>query len=220
MPLFSELPVGSLLIYPTRGNSKASRKAYEFVRYGVKHARPVAITHSIKRLKEILPDSPLEEFWADPGTLVPVPGRAPRVKGGLWVAQRICDELVNKNLATETEPLLERAHPVPRSTGQTKAHLRPTPQTHYDSLSLPTTSLFDAPRKVTLVDDVVTRGATLIACATRIRDAFPSVEIQAFALCRTDNTIDLNDSEDMLAPRLGRVRLEAGTGRPVHQWES
>jgi orotate phosphoribosyltransferase len=43
-----------------------------------------------------------------------------------------------------------------------------------------------APDRVLLVDDVITRGATLIAAAARLREAFPDVSIQAFALARTD----------------------------------
>jgi hypothetical protein len=70
VPLLSELRVGSLLIYPTRGTSEASQKAYEFVRYGIKHARPVPITHSIKRLRESLRGSSLKNHRTELGVLV------------------------------------------------------------------------------------------------------------------------------------------------------
>lgn len=218
MPLLSELPVGSLLIYPTRGRSEASKKAYNFVRYGVKQDRPPAISHSVKSLKDALPGSPLEAFWEDPGVLVPVPGSAPRVQGGLWVAQHICEEFVRQQLANEAAPLLERSERVPRSTGQTQAEHRPTPQVHYDSLSVQAGSLFDAPHKITLVDDVVTRGATLIGCASKLKDTYPNVEIQAFALCRSDNKIELTNSNEMLAPRLGHIRFNTTSGKIIHHF--
>jgi adenine/guanine phosphoribosyltransferase-like PRPP-binding protein len=42
-----------------------------------------------------------------------------------------------------------------------------------------------APKKVVLVDDVVTRGHTFIAGASLIHDTYPNCEIKAFAAMRT-----------------------------------
>ncbi len=40
-------------------------------------------------------------------------------------------------------------------------------------------------RSVVLVDDVVTKGRTLLAAAARLRSVLPSADIRAFALMRT-----------------------------------
>jgi len=40
------------------------------------------------------------------------------------------------------------------------------------------------PEEVILVDDVVTRGATIIGGVNRLKEAFPSAEIRAFAMMR------------------------------------
>jgi Na+/citrate or Na+/malate symporter len=41
------------------------------------------------------------------------------------------------------------------------------------------------PERILLVDDVITKGRTLIAAATRVHEAFPQAPICAFALLRT-----------------------------------
>jgi adenine/guanine phosphoribosyltransferase-like PRPP-binding protein len=42
-----------------------------------------------------------------------------------------------------------------------------------------------APLRIVLVDDVVTKGATLLAAASLIHAAFPDTRVEAFALVRT-----------------------------------
>jgi adenine/guanine phosphoribosyltransferase-like PRPP-binding protein len=41
------------------------------------------------------------------------------------------------------------------------------------------------PERITVVDDVVTKGATLLAAASRLAEAFPNAEVLAFAILRT-----------------------------------
>ncbi|HEX4266428.1 MAG TPA: hypothetical protein VHY36_00975 [Steroidobacteraceae bacterium] len=55
--------------------------------------------------------------------------------------------------------------------------------------------------RLTLVDDVITRGRTLLAAAARIHAAFPGAEVSAFALLRT------------LDPCEGDVRWISGDAR-------
>jgi gamma-glutamylcysteine synthetase len=44
---------------------------------------------------------------------------------------------------------------------------------------------FSDAEEIVLVDDVVTRGATLLGAANRLTEAFPNVRIRAFAAMRT-----------------------------------
>ena len=65
--------------------------------------------------------------------------------------------------------------------------------------------------KLTLIDDVITRGRTLLAAAGRLREAFPRAEIRAFALLRT-----LGPSETLrqvLDPCEGEIRWTSGDAR-------
>jgi phosphoribosylpyrophosphate synthetase len=40
------------------------------------------------------------------------------------------------------------------------------------------------PSNILLVDDIITRGATLLGAASRLAEAFPKAEIRAFAVMR------------------------------------
>jgi adenine/guanine phosphoribosyltransferase-like PRPP-binding protein len=59
-----------------------------------------------------------------------------------------------------------------------------------------------------LIDDVVTKGRTLLAAATRVREALPGAEIRAFALLRTMGFIQGIDR--LLDPCVGEIRWRAG----------
>lgn len=65
--------------------------------------------------------------------------------------------------------------------------------------------------RLTLIDDVITRGRTLLAAAGRLRDAFPAAEIRAFTVVRT-----LAPDEVMrcvLDPCDGEIRWISGDAR-------
>jgi hypothetical protein len=144
-------------------------------------------------------------------TLVPVPGSSPRT-GAPWVGERLAWCLKDMGLACSVRPCLRRRHPV-RKSAFAAAGERPSVLEHYASFVVereearlggcaegsqvrPSDGSLrgldgsrirgsgSAPRLV-LIDDVVTRGRTLLAAAARLREAFPGCEIRAFALMRT-----------------------------------
>ena len=80
---------------------------------------------------------------------------------------------------------------------------RPRSAEHYDSLEVE--GSIPAPEEIVLVDDVVTRGATLLAAATRLRETFPEVRVRAFAVIRT-----VSNPEEFVSirdPRMEWIRL-------------
>lgn len=56
---------------------------------------------------------------------------------------------------------------------------RPTVTDHYDSLTVQPSLI--APTRVVLVDDVVTKGRTLLGAARRVAESFPEPQVLAFA---------------------------------------
>jgi hypoxanthine phosphoribosyltransferase len=77
---------------------------------------------------------------------------------------------------------------------------------HYESFAVDSGTA--APAEILLVDDVVTKGRTLLAAATRLQEAFPNARIRAFALLRTMGMIA--SVEQLLDPCVGQIRWRAG----------
>jgi orotate phosphoribosyltransferase-like protein len=78
---------------------------------------------------------------------------------------------------------------------------RPTVYDHYQSFAVVQTLPPDA--EILLVDDVVTKGRTLVAGAMRLREAFPQAQIRAFALLRTKGFVD--EIERVIDPCVGEI---------------
>jgi adenine/guanine phosphoribosyltransferase-like PRPP-binding protein len=56
-----------------------------------------------------------------------------------------------------------------------------------------------------LVDDVITKGATLLAAASRLHETYPRAKVTGFALVRTLGFVD--DVEQIVEPVIGMVTL-------------
>lgn len=208
--MVSELPVGSFMIYPTRGRSEASKAAQILVRY----------MKSREMIREILDlaavavrGSPLESYLSHADLLVPVPPHVPTYRDELWVPLHICRHLLRLGIGGHVMPLLRRVTPVPRSTGIRQASERPAPVTHFDSLRVSASNAL--PTKILLVDDVVTRGSTLVGCASRLHEEYPWAEISALALFRTEGrgqNANLHEFIDMVQPKVQTIRYSHASG--------
>jgi predicted amidophosphoribosyltransferase len=140
--------------------------------------------------------------------LIPVPGSAP-APGARCVAERVAGCLREVGLAADVWPVLQRRYAV-RKSAFAAAGERPSVLEHYASFAAGHAS-WRGGLRLTLVDDVITRGRTLLAAAARIREAFPAAEVCAFALLRT-----LAPSETLrgvLDPCEGDVRWVLGDAR-------
>lgn len=136
-----------------------------------------AIDHAAAQIYANLESYPeLEAVFGRGKTLVPVPRRSPLVAGALWPTLRICQSLDDGGLARDVIPLLVR-HTTPES------HTRLSPEEHYATIRAE--RLLVPPTEITLVDDSITRGSTLVACVTRLQETFPNVPIRCFSLVRT-----------------------------------
>jgi hypothetical protein len=155
--------------------------------------------------------------------LVPVPGSAP-VRAGRSVGERLAWCLMELGLAAAVQPLLLRRHAV-RKSAYAATGERPSVLEHHASFAVAGTPWGEAPvgrcrlagrlggagLQLTLVDDVITRGRTLLAAAGRLREAFPSAQIRAFALLRTLGRGEL--PRRTFDPCEGEVRWVAGDAR-------
>lgn len=155
--------------------------------------------------------------------LIPVPGSAPAQHAD-WIGERLAWCLKQVGLSAEVWPILQRRYAV-RKSAFSAAGERPSVLEHYASFAVERAVLAGAPirqcgvvteqrgvpPRLTLVDDVITRGRTLLAAAGRLREAFPGAEIRAFALLRTLSANEM--LHQVLDPCEGEIRWAFGDAR-------
>ena len=140
--------------------------------------------------------------------LVPVPGSEPWNASALWVAERLCAALLRQGLGDAVWTVLRRTTAV-RKSGTAASFDRPTFSNHYASLAVDGVSF--CPHRILLVDDIVTKGRTLLAAAARLQQAFPAAQISAFAFFRTMAAIP--EIGRLLDPCVGEIRWIRGDAR-------
>jgi hypothetical protein len=157
------------------------------------------------------------EFFGPGVLLVPLPRSQPAARGP-WVGERLSWYLAELGLAEAVWPLLRRCHGV-RKSAFAPAGERPSVLEHYASFGLQPAAVRPQRRagssrpRVLLVDDVVTRGRTLLAAAARVREALPGWEVRGFALLRTLERAEHLGS--IVDPCEGEVRWLRGDARRV-----
>jgi len=101
----------------------------------------------------------------------------------LWVPDRIAKSLVANGIGREVVACLSRAVAVPKSA-TSDAPDRPKPLHHFETLAIQE-RISQPPDEILLVDDIVTRGATMWGAANRLAEAYPEALIRGFAAVRT-----------------------------------
>ena len=216
--LLFEVPFGAFLAYSPRGPANdplhgTSKQFVSALKEDGQFYGESAIDRAVRRLAEVRPED-LESWLGPDVVVVPAPRSSPfpprdlevPLRGSerdfLWVPRRICEEMVRVGLVGEMQTLLVRERRVTKSSAA-GASERPLPQAHLDSLSC--RPMLDSRPRILVVDDVVTRGATLLACASLLAERFPEASVGTFALVRAmTNPIEFTR---MLDPVAGTITL-------------
>lgn len=201
--LLSEVRFGAFLTYSPRGRSEVSTKSRMF-RDAVKFDRPGVIRDIVTRLKAVIDNYRLGDFLAPNVTLVPVPRSAPiKDPDTLWPPLRICQELHAQELGGRILPCLTRKRAVQKAAYAAPGG-RPTAQMHLESMAMQEQRALDKAERITVIDDFVTRGDTLLAAASLVQWAFPDALVQAFAIVRTLGLVP--EIDRIIHPCVGRIR--------------
>lgn len=150
---------------------------------------------------------PLSSFFSADTSLIPIPRSSPIRPDGLWVPERIAKAMVRRGIGNSVIACLNRAISVNKSSISTPAN-RPKAPDHYHSFSVK--RIVSEPKDIVLIDDVITRGSTMIGAANRIANAFPEAKIKAFAAVRT--ITNPNDFTDWYDPQVGVITLNSLDG--------
>jgi hypothetical protein len=149
----------------------------------------------------------LTGFFDATDVLVPVPGSEPRDSDVVSVTEHLAEALVREGLGQATWAGLRRVRAVGKSATAAPGE-RPTVAKHYDSFAVHCTDFLFEPPHFVLIDDVVTKGRTLLAAAARLQEAFPCARVRAFALLRTMGLVP--DVNRLLDPCVGEIRWRGG----------
>jgi predicted amidophosphoribosyltransferase len=137
--------------------------------------------------------------------LIPVPKSAPHAPGSMWVAEHLATALVREGLARCAWTGLHRVRAV-RKSATSIAGRRPSVLSHYDSFAMD--DCIEATGRIILVDDIVSKGRTLLAAASRVQESLPSAQVRAFAMVRTMGLVP--DVAHLVDPCRGEIRWKAG----------
>ncbi|MBV8910667.1 MAG: hypothetical protein JOZ89_07905 [Gammaproteobacteria bacterium] len=152
-------------------------------------------------------DAALAALFARSTTLVPVPGSAISTDAP-WSAERLAAALGAVGLGQGVWRALRRQLAV-RKSATSPAGARPSVREHYESFAIIHGRA--ATTKIVLVDDVITKGRTLLAAAARLQSEWPYADIRAFALIRTIGFVPRMTRR--LEPCHGAVRWAGGDAR-------
>ena len=195
----------SCYVYSPSGSSAVSRRSRRLCELlKTKDARFIC-RYALRVRQQVTDLSALSEFIEPHHVLVPIPGCSPRSNLTGTVTWQLSNALRSEGLGRCIWPGLRRIHAVQKSATAIPG-TRPTVRSHYASFSIDAAQ--PLPSGVVLVDDIVTKGRTLLAAALRLHEAFPGLDIRAFALVRTMGLVP--GVVKLLDPCVGRIRWAAG----------
>jgi hypothetical protein len=184
----NQLEFGSLLSYCPRGGSSEEIQLSRRIMRSIKNDSfvedpPVLMSDWISSMMERRrSELPFNSFFVANSVLVPLPRSSLLQPDSLWVPERIANALVRKRFGARVMSCLTRSRAV-RKSAIGRPDQRPTPTEHFESLAVQ--GNLGSTEDIVLIDDIVTRGHTMIAAANRLLEAFPSSRIHAFAAMRT-----------------------------------
>ena len=208
----SEVEFGSLLTYSPHGNSVKEEESKAVMRNlkndNVLSSGILTSEYFARAIKKDIKKFPFVNYFNSNTILVPTPKSSLLKPDTLWVPRRITTALINNGLGKTSEECLERVIALPKSSKSIPVN-RPKPLQHYESMRVKKL-LFD-PEEIVLVDDVVTRGATILGAVNRLAEVFPNTRIRAFAVMRTMSNPE--EFSEIVDPCVGTIRLSGENAR-------
>ena len=203
----SQLEFSALLSYAPRGDSPEIRHSKDVMialkKDGFVGEPPILMSRWVAQtIQRNITALPFASFFQPNTILVPTPKSSLMQPNTLWVPERIATALVRMGLGKEVVSCLVRDKPVPKAA-LSVPNERSTTVEHYESMRVQ--GRLSRPDEILLVDDVITRGATLLGAANRLADVFPQTRIRAFAAMRTISNQD--EFDKLYVPCVGTIEL-------------
>src|SRR5271166_1084773 len=181
-----EIQFGSLLTFCPHGDSTVIRhskdirtaiKRDDFVVNPLDESNPILMSEWIgQTMQQLQSQLPFTDYFGDDAVLVPTPGSSLMGPNTLWVPERISNALVGRGFGMRVVSCLRRTRAVPKAAFSLPEN-RLKPIDHYGTMEVQAN--LAPPSEMVLVDDIITRGATLLDAANRLSEAFPDTRIRA-----------------------------------------
>jgi len=189
----SEVPFASFFVYaprPVPGEGDAGPKSRRLVRSIKNEAHHFSVRWNLAEfVRNGLSGKLRELYLGSDTTLVPMPGHAPlRDQDSRWPADELCTEFLKAGLGAQSLPLIERVHRVSKAAFSSASE-RPTASRHFESFRC--MAQIGVGECITVVDDVITRGATMLAAVAALQSVYPGASVRGFALIRTMSDVAL-----------------------------
>jgi len=201
LPRDYRLQFATCYAYSPKGDSEISQRSRQLCARVKNGSTRWLRTYVASVYKEVSQQRRFCGFFNEHTLLVPIPNSPWSTRTSFWVARRLALTLREAGLAEDVWTGLRRVSAVERSSSAWMWE-RPTVQQHYRSFAVIPSPR--PPTEIVLVDDVITKGRTLVAAAMRLHEAFPKADIRAFALVRTMGFI--LDVERLFDPCEGIIR--------------
>jgi len=203
--MLEAVPFASCYVYSPQGTCAVSIRS-RLLRARLKDRDPRFLQRYAQRVRlEVATARPFAGWFDATTILVPVPGSAPQACGTTSTPQALAQALLSVGLGGGVWMGLRRVVAVPKSATAAGGR-RPSVAAHYASFAVE--HRVDAVPKLLLVDDVITKGRTLAAAASRLQEAHPEARIGAFALLRTMGFVA--DVARLVDPCIGEIRWRRG----------
>ena len=203
------LPFASFYVYSPRGSGALAAGARLLCRR-IKLSDPLWLPGYARCVVELAIRQPMfGRLFSRDAWLVPVPPSTCAAPV-CWAAWQLASALHALGLARGVWVGLVRRSPV-RKSATALVGERPTVHQHYGSLAVRCAAPQALTERVVLIDDVITRGRTLLAAAARLRGTLPHADVRAFALVRTLGFV--SHLERLVAPCEGVVYWAGGDAR-------
>ncbi len=202
---FCRVAFASCYVYSPNGTGAESERS-RVLRELLKAGETRVLFHYADRVRrEFDANASLTAFLGPSSVLVPVPGSAPSRGDDRLITERLAAAFMAEGLGNAIWRGVRRVRRV-RKSATALPGSRPTVAEHYASFAVEPGG--EAPSRIVLVDDVVTKGRTLLAAAARLRESFPTSDVRAFALLRT---LGLGQKvERLFDPCVGQIQWRAG----------
>lgn len=215
--MLSEIEYAAFFRYSVRGKSQASRQTKDVVNL-LKQNKPLGGRPAAEKLVEWMAskrdqgicDRRVFDYLEGSSILVPVPRSSPLKANSLWPAEEIAKAMVAQGWGRKIRRLLSRSTAVPKSAYSDPKQRQA--QRHGETLEA-TVDLWFTPSVITLVDDIVTSGATLVGAASRIKEAYPNAQVKCFALVQAWSWAEVDPVREMVYPCVDRIVYYPKTGK-------